>query len=251
MTCKLCLELKPLCGSHIISECFYEQIYDEKHRFLPISTDDEKLKFQQMGFREELLCCDCENRLSKWESTLKRDFVDIGNEKSNFLTISRVHSAILKVKNIKYDYFKRGILSILWRLAVSSNPFFRKYRLGPYEDKIRQLLKHDEEIPESKYAVMISKCKLDDQYFPGIMMGFPPGKISKSITVHKFIVWGFFVNILITDHAPIDSFECINLKLNGEVYVTETQYTEFANPNSVIARLFEKDVVDMINKMTK
>jgi len=250
MTCKLCLESKSLCGSHIISECFYEKIYDEKHRFLPISTEDEKLQFQQKGFREDLLCHDCELRLSGWESTLKRDFVDIGKEQSNFLTINRVHKQILKVQNIRYDNFKRGILSILWRLSITSHPFYSKYQLGIYEDKLRILLKNDGPIPEHCYPVMVSKCKLDQQFFPDIMMGFPPGKTAKSRTVYRIIIWGILVTVIVTDQEASKDFESIILKENGDLYIPDTQYTMFAHPQSVLKRIFDDDVKDMFSKMT-
>lgn len=116
---------------------------------LPISLQNaNKLKFEQMGFREELLCRDCESKLSKWESKLKRDFVDIGNESSNFLSITKVRTDILKVENIRYDVFKRGLLSLLWRFSITLNPFFSSYQLGPYEEKLRVLLRGDGEIPE-------------------------------------------------------------------------------------------------------
>ena len=250
MTCKLCQEDKPLCDSHIISECFYESIYDKKHRILPISlTNHNRLEFEQKGFREELLCSECEGRLSKWESKLKKDFVDIGNESSNFLSIIKVRKDILKVSNIRYDYFKRGILSLVWRLSVSSNPFYNKYKLGLYEDKLRKMLLSDKDIPELAFPIMISKCKLDDKYFPDIIMTFPPGKVDKIVTVQKFIIWGILVSILVDDRDRINGIRTSNLRSSGELFVTETQLTEFAHPKSVIGRLFDQDVELMHKKM--
>jgi hypothetical protein len=43
------------------------------------------LKIEQKGYREELLCGQCETRLSKWEGIAKRNLVDIANLQSNFL----------------------------------------------------------------------------------------------------------------------------------------------------------------------
>lgn len=249
MSCRLCLQNKPLCGSHIISECFYEKVYDSKHRFLPLSTDDTSLQFQQKGFREDLLCRDCESLLSGWESTLKRDFVDIGNETSNFLTINQVHPKILKVENLNYDNFKLGVLSLLWRFSITSHPVFQKYNLGPYEEKLRKLLLAAASVPENHYPVIVAKCKLDNQYFPDVMMGFPPHKTSQSRTVCRFIIWGHLVTVLVTDHANVDDFKTIYLKQSGELYVTEIQYTNFAQPDSVIKRIFDDDVSKMFSKM--
>lgn len=249
MSCKLCLQNKSLCGSHIISECFYDKVYDSKHRFLPLSTEDTSLQFQQKGFREDLLCHDCERLLSGWESTLKRDFVDIGKETSNFLTINRVHEKIVKVESLRYDNFKLGVLSLLWRFSITSQPFFSKYQLGPYEEKLRQLLLSSACVPEKHYPIMVAKCKLDSQYFPDVMMGFPPHKSSQSRTVCRFVVWGMLVTVIVTDHASVADIETIMLKQSGEIYIPDIQYSTFASPESVIARIYEDDVKDMFNKL--
>ena len=58
MKCRLCeTEVSSLKKSHIIPECLYEKIYDEKHRFIPISNENyQDLRVEQLGYREELLC---------------------------------------------------------------------------------------------------------------------------------------------------------------------------------------------------
>jgi hypothetical protein len=67
--CKLCLQVRRLQNSHIIPEFQYRPLYDEKHRFTTLSSDPETPeRFIQKGIREQLLCFDCEQKLSAWEN---------------------------------------------------------------------------------------------------------------------------------------------------------------------------------------
>jgi hypothetical protein len=248
MTCNLCLKEKPLCNSHIISECFYEKIYDKDHRFIPLSLEDQKLKFQQKGFREELLCLDCEGRLSKWEKYLKESLVDIGNENSKKLKISRFHEKILLIENVNYDLFKRGVLSILWRLGLSKNNFFKSYRLGPYQNKLRNVLFNDSVIPKHHYPFTVAKYKLNNKYFPSVLMLFPPNK-NETFTIHRFLIWGFMISIIVCDHQKLNKLDRIIFS-EDKNYIAERQYTELAGPESVIKRIFDNDVNKMFSKLS-
>jgi hypothetical protein len=92
--------------------------------------NNPKLKFIQNGFKEKLLCGDCEIRLSRWESVLKETLVDIGNKTSTSLSIDIIGKELFRVKCIRYKEFKLAILSIIWRMSNASDPFFESYKLG-------------------------------------------------------------------------------------------------------------------------
>ena len=157
MKCKLCNLNKELRKSHIISETFYRGLYDSKHRALPIQLENKKLGLIQKGIREELLCSDCEVKIGRWENTLKRDLVDFGNGESNFLKIKKTSKGFFKVEGIRYKEFKLGVLSILWRMSLSSHEYFKSYSLGPYEEKIRLLLLQEDAQRENQYAISVSR----------------------------------------------------------------------------------------------
>ena len=57
--CRLCRRESNLRFSHILPEFFYLPMYDELHRTMSVSSD-EKEKLVQKGFREYLLCQECE-----------------------------------------------------------------------------------------------------------------------------------------------------------------------------------------------
>jgi hypothetical protein len=242
MVCKLCQQKYDLRESHIISEAFYEGVYDKKHRAVPISMERSELKFIQKGIREKLLCGDCEQKLSKWESVLKRDLVDIGNQKSEFLSINHIDEKLFKVEGIRYKEFKLAILSIVWRMSVTSKPFFESYRLGVYEEKLRQNLL-DENVPdEKKYPIMASRYELDGVFYPGMVMGFPPGKYDQTFTVQSFIIWGHRFMIFVNDKSfpkvPVEVF----LKNSGELFVDVCSLVELASPKSVLSKIYDEQV---------
>ncbi len=48
-------------------------MYDAKHRFVELSTDEAvRNRFRQKGLREKLLCQEDETRLSRWENYAKK-----------------------------------------------------------------------------------------------------------------------------------------------------------------------------------
>ncbi|MDX2272507.1 MAG: hypothetical protein NW237_11260 [Cyanobacteriota bacterium] len=249
MVCKLCQQKHDLRESHIISEAFYEGVYDKRHRAVPISMEYSELKFIRKGFREKLLCGGCEQKFSKRESALKRDLIDIGNQKSEFLTINHIGENLFKVEGIWYKEFKLAILSILWRMSVTSDPFFESYSLGIYEEKLRQKL-FDEDVPgEKNYPIMVSRYELDKVFHPGMIIGFPPRKYDQIFTVQSFMIWGHRFMIFVNDKnfpkIPVGFF----LRDSGELLIDVRSLVELASPKSVLSKIYDKEVESMYARM--
>ena len=249
MTCRLCQRNNDLRRSHIISETFYDGVYDAKHRAVPISMNYPKLKFIQNGFKEKLLCGDCEIRLSRWESVLKETLVDIGNKTSTSLSIDIIGKELFRVKCIRYKEFKLAILSIIWRMSIASDPFFESYKLGIYEEKLRQALLSEKVPDEKKFPIMVSRYELDEVFDPGMVMGFPPGKYERLFTVQSFIIWGnrfiVFMNDKIFPKVPIECF----LRDSGVLYVDVRSLVELASPESIMSKIYDEQVESMYAKM--
>ena len=202
----------------------------------------------QKGIYEKLLCSECEEKISKWEVVLKRDLVDIGNRQSNFLKITKRSKKIFQIENIRYREFKLAVLSLLWRMSVSSDAHFKSYSLGPYEEKLRKIL-YNEIVPaERKYPIVVSRYELAGAFSPDLMMGFPPGKWENVITLQQFVLWGhgftIFVNDKIFPTFPIDIF----LRESGTLFIGTRSIEDLASKESVLARLFDEDVETMFEK---
>jgi hypothetical protein len=133
-SCALCRAHGALCDSHIISEFLYSDLYDDKHRFHVLQAGKKNSRFEQKGFREPLLCPNCETTLSEWETyacealTGGQLFQHPGNENLTWL------------EGIDYTRFKLFQLSNLWRAGVAKNVFFSKVRLGAHAQALRRML---------------------------------------------------------------------------------------------------------------
>ena len=161
-TCALCQQNRPLRKSHIIPEFLYRALYEaEIHRYNTFGLDGSpELGLEQKGERENLLCDECEQRFSDYErhaAVFYRGviaaFSDTTNCESFYgksLKFTRrdgegkpttaVVPALLQVEGVDYIQIKLFLLSLLWRMGVSSLYFFREVKLGPHEAKIRNML---------------------------------------------------------------------------------------------------------------
>jgi hypothetical protein len=138
MTCKLCLQDKPLRNSHIIPEFLYkhEKLYDDKYRYLRLSLDPTNPNvYEHKGRREELLCTDCENLLNqRYERYARQVLYDKRQQHSTQTPSAEI------LNNLDYARLKLFQLSILWRASMSSLPEFNSVTVGPHEERIRQML---------------------------------------------------------------------------------------------------------------
>ncbi len=207
-----------------------------------MSTRINKLDIIQKGYREKLLCKECEGKFAKWENSLKMDLVDLGNLTSTFLDINRIQADLIKVKNIRYARFKLAILSMLWRLSVSTNSIYSNYQLGPYEEILRCILFDEAYVSERHFPIFIRRYELDGEFFPDIMMFFPRYRFDRIYTVYQFMVYGHLFCIFICNRKftkiPVD----IILRETGEIFICVRSLVELASPDSVLARLFDDDM---------
>ena len=261
--CKLCLKNTDLRKSNIISETFYEEIYDDLHRMVILRLEDTKLKFSQSGIKEKLLCHNCEEKFSKWENFLKKDLVDFGNKQSKYLIFSLLDENHIRIEGIRYNEFKLAVLSIVWRLSVSSHPDFYLYNLGIHEDKIREILLNGIAPDESIYPIIVTRHEIEKEFSSGIIILFPPkvsevtiptytippSKFQQLLTIQAFTIWGHTFKIIINDN----NFLKINLerylRKSGHLNIKTQELIEFMSEDSVFKRIDDQDVNDIYERM--
>ena len=159
MKCKLCHLEAELRNSHVIPEFHYVPLYDKKHRFCVISTSSKnKERMEQKGLREKLLCDKCEQRLSRWEGYAKKVIFD---DKS--FPVSK-NGNVVRIGGIKYKEFKLYLLSLVWRMGVSSLDAFSQVSLGPYEEKLRAALLNEDPGPSSHYPVLLTAVLFEKKF---------------------------------------------------------------------------------------
>ena len=135
MKCELCHSDKTVCKSHIIPEFFYKPLYDTKNRAVILYSDSNKHKeFLQKGLRDYLLCEECEQHIANnIETPFKKQWQGI--------IPSSCSSPVHELKGLNYTLTKLMILTNLWRAHCSQKDAWKLVKLGPYADKIAELIK--------------------------------------------------------------------------------------------------------------
>jgi len=139
MKCHLCLQERELCESHIISEFFYRDSYDDKHKMSILKEQDPRIYRSFKGEYEKLLCADCERFLNQ---TYENYFDNFWYRKRTLPAY--YHHSVFIVKGMDWIKFRLLMLSILWRASISSRETFSKISLGEHEERIRVMIKNQD-----------------------------------------------------------------------------------------------------------
>jgi hypothetical protein len=84
-----------------------------------------------------MLCGDCEKWINRYETYYAHEF-SVGKKMPEIL-----RDTVVKIAGLDYARFKLFHLSIVWRAGVRQRDEFRNVKLGPHEDRLRQMLLND------------------------------------------------------------------------------------------------------------
>jgi hypothetical protein len=212
--CALCRTNPDLQNSHIIPEFFYRLIYDAKpRRFKIVSTTPSKPeRFAQKGLRETLLCRTCEQKLGQWEHRSKAAFVD-----GKGLRATQQGKRVL-LQGLDYKTFKLFQLSLLWRMSVSSLPFFKEVDLGPHDEILRQALLNDDPLRPDQYPCWIIAVEING--LPVIDWMLEPS-LTKLDGHHIYwlVITGLLFSFYVGGHAPPAEIKPLLLNDRGEMTI--------------------------------
>lgn len=181
--------------SHIIPEFIFSGMYDKKHRFLEVcDVDAGKIKLGQKGFREKLLCVDCESYINRYERHARRLFVDELPQRESPKSLK------VRIENLDYGLLKLFLLSVLWRASVSSLSMFKHVELGPHEEKIRTMLKSDNPATPGNYPCVIIPLMFKGQHLKGYMVEPTHARI-EGHKCYRFVFGGFVFMIYVSSHG--------------------------------------------------
>lgn len=252
--CKLCLSTRvEIRDSHIIPEYFYKHIYTTKHTFIPINKNgDSELAIKQKGYRERLLCQSCETKLSIWENGLSQLMLELIQNTSNKIAITKIGKCLF-IDRIDYSNIKKAILSIFWRMSISNNSFFSGYSLGKYNEDFRKILHNDNPISFLDFPVLMSKGLLNGIFHEGILYPITKGKYGNKLTMQSVVLNGFVFDIIVAAKKPIPKeIQLFALQPNGnggQVLIVERPFDELSlDVNSFSNRMRQPDIAAFFNK---
>jgi hypothetical protein len=205
--CKLCGKTAKLCRSHIIPNLAYRPIRDETNRMAEVSFFG-KGRDVQTGYWEHMLCVDCEQRFSRWETYFAGEWT-----KADRIPPKFTRAATVQISRLEYAQFKLFHLSILWRLGASSRPENNGVKLGPHLDRIGAMLLNDD--PGSA-----------DQYpFWAHLLFYKDGRISTDIVVPPYATKRNSVNIYVVVFGGCAWYYCVSSHDPGDLAPRRSRLT--------------------------
>lgn len=229
LECRLCLEQRDLCNSHVIPEFFYEQmnLYDKKHRLNILSTEPDKHRpTAQKGIHERLLCTKCEGKLSKWEDHARR--VMYGGECINVTTDN---SKCIEC-TVDYVKFKLFQLSILWRVGISNHAGFSTVILGKHEHVLRRMLLDEAPGATGAYGCIILYSTKNTEITSNMIHCMGMSNV-RGVDCARLLLGGLFWLFFLSESAIDSSQKGLFLQDSGHLRILKTD----KDPNQYIKRL--------------
>lgn len=145
--CALCSMPKKLVGSHIIPEFCYKPMYDSKHRASELTIKPFKNKFIQKGYRENLLCEDCEGVINKYETYFAKTWYQ---QKK---LPDKLENSHLILNGLDYVNFKLFHLSVLWRASISTRDDFKNVNIiQRHQERLRKMILNNDPGSETRFS---------------------------------------------------------------------------------------------------
>jgi hypothetical protein len=144
----------------VLSEFLYEPTYErfdpkqpKQGRMLKVPANtDEKLSYLQKGLRERLLCGGCEQYLNQ----IGEQYASKVLKRMDETEISTGERYTI-VTGVEYRPFKLFLMTQLWRASVASGAFWKDVRLGPHEERLREMLLQADPGQPHEYACVITR----------------------------------------------------------------------------------------------
>jgi hypothetical protein len=229
--CRLCLEVRPLCESHVISEFLYKRIYDSKHRIWIIDPNNpEYIGTIFKGIWEPLLCEICERKLRDWENYASR--VIYGPEP---LLVDN-YPGLLLYRGIDYTKFKLFQLSLLWRMGIAhknvgpktsaANRFFRKVILGEHEERLRLMLFNNSPGDVHEYGCIMSAAHYKGRVVDDLLLEAEHHRI-EGLNGYRFFIGGLVVWFTVSKGSKRFPRKEFFLQTNGSLRIDIGDLHEF------------------------
>lgn len=134
--CRLCLKPNKLCESHIFPKFMVKNIRSEiNHKFEFVTNKPLKRKPQD-GPKEYLLCESCEQQLCTFEKYFNEYF----SAKNKSIKLISLENNTIRIEGYDYNKIKLFLLSVLWRLSITSIPDFHIHIKIKQEEILRNMI---------------------------------------------------------------------------------------------------------------
>ncbi len=140
MLCQLCGKQKDLVEAHIIPRSWHAPLKSPSGPMLKLNKDPSIYpKRSQTGeYDRELLCGECDGGFSCWEDYARK--LIFQNLEAQTIQLGPTGQRRYVIPKYDYAATKLCLLSILWRMSISTRPSFAEVQLGPFKSQIKDMI---------------------------------------------------------------------------------------------------------------
>jgi len=223
MKCQLCGCDKKLIEAHVIPRSFHEPLKEGGQ--IPIIITNKPGVYPKKSpigvYDKEIVCEECEAIFSPWDdyghTFLTEEFEDARYIGSNGAKLAYNFGVC------DYDKLKLFFLSVLWRAGVSKQQLFNKVQLGPYEEKLRQVILSKEAGGVEDFFVALSKFDAPANE-TGILN--PDRTKYEGVNHYRLYLGGYMAIIKVSNQPLPTCFDGLYLAPNQDVFCLLRNFRE-------------------------
>lgn len=155
--CRLCSEDRKLVRAHIIPEAFFRVLRaDGETPLLVTNSPDNYPKRSPIGvYDPTILCESCESRFSKIDDYGIQVFLNQFEEL--FQPVAHQGAPVaFRSRDTDQELLLRFLVATLWRASVSTQPYYGRVRLGPYESLATNVVLEPEQPISKIFSAVLS-----------------------------------------------------------------------------------------------
>lgn len=186
---------------------------------------------KQFGWKEYLLCGDCEKQFGVHESKVRAFLYGTSAPplKKQILGTAGTYlpagspPEFLEIRKVQIDYreLKLFQMSLLWRASVAKGEFFRNVALGEkHESKLRQLLVNGDPGSEKDYPCGMFDLRSRQFDFEGFWQEpITCRDENQGQKLYKIIIGGYAFMYSVSSHSPSQGVLNFSARPNGEMFL--------------------------------
>lgn len=226
-TCPLCSKAveKLHNRSHLLPEWMYKDMYNDRHKLVNVDIKNEKVKKEQKGLYDEIICSGCESRSQQYDRYASLILTSRSPNSIEYNSIDRIYKereykgALHKFshwKNINFLSFQKFIYICVLRTHFSNLKKGKPLLIKKHFQKIKELYLSEQIIDDISYPIISLNYLNKDGFENIVVLPFANRKDG-----HFFIELsgcGYSFLVYVSSHKRPRYVNNLRLMENGSLY---------------------------------
>lgn len=239
--CKLCGIDGRLVDAHIIPAAFFRDLHTAGGGGPPLEivANDPKVypKRAPIGVYDQGLVCDaCERRFGPWDTYAAELLIQGRDTAFRPVVIEGRYAPAIVADGVDYHRFRMFVLSLLWRAAASSHPYFSRVTIPRRVERLRELVLSDQPGGNREFSTVLSRWKDSRASAWGEKLIVSPYEYRSTYgpRMVRLFIGSFVLDVRVSDiplPLPLDQLQFLP---GGPLYAIERELVGSKDLNAVV-----------------